>query len=173
MPKGVHLPKIEKNCAACGKLMLVNGSRARKQKFCSRACSGMLKIETLLICKHCGKGFRQTSHKREQSFCSKLCWGRHMGDERIRASIKSGVFSNYRDAKEYLLAVSPCCHCCGWNTCIEILELHHKDRNRSNNHLENLELICPNCHTMEHFEARDGQFGNNLGVVNGKEKFKS
>jgi hypothetical protein len=26
------------------------------------------------------------------------------------------------------------------------LELHHKDGNRTNNCLENLELLCPNCH---------------------------
>lgn len=28
------------------------------------------------------------------------------------------------------------------------LELHHKDGNRDNNNLDNLELLCPNCHTM-------------------------
>ena len=27
------------------------------------------------------------------------------------------------------------------------LELHHKDGNRSNNELDNLELLCPNCHS--------------------------
>lgn len=27
------------------------------------------------------------------------------------------------------------------------LELHHKDGDRTNNRLENLELVCPNCHT--------------------------
>lgn len=26
------------------------------------------------------------------------------------------------------------------------LELHHKDGNKQNNHLENLEILCPNCH---------------------------
>src|SRR3989338_5779631 len=33
----------------------------------------------------------------------------------------------------------------------EILQVHHKDRNRNHNDLENLELICPNCHYEEHF----------------------
>lgn len=33
----------------------------------------------------------------------------------------------------------------------EILQVHHKDKNRKNNNLENLELICPNCHYEEHF----------------------
>ncbi len=33
----------------------------------------------------------------------------------------------------------------------EILQVHHKDRNRNNNNLANLELICPNCHYEEHY----------------------
>jgi hypothetical protein len=33
----------------------------------------------------------------------------------------------------------------------EILQIHHKDRNRSNNDMSNLELICPDCHYEEHF----------------------
>ena len=28
------------------------------------------------------------------------------------------------------------------------LELHHKDGNRFNNELENLEILCPNCHSL-------------------------
>lgn len=28
------------------------------------------------------------------------------------------------------------------------LELHHKDGNRKNNKLENLEILCPNCHAL-------------------------
>ncbi|MEI7709345.1 MAG: HNH endonuclease [bacterium] len=33
----------------------------------------------------------------------------------------------------------------------EILQVHHKDRDRNNNNLANLALICPNCHYEEHF----------------------
>jgi hypothetical protein len=29
------------------------------------------------------------------------------------------------------------------------LELHHKDGNRFNNSLSNVELLCPNCHALE------------------------
>jgi hypothetical protein len=25
--------------------------------------------------------------------------------------------------------------------------------------------LCPNCHSLDHFYAKDGQFKNNLGVV--------
>ncbi len=30
------------------------------------------------------------------------------------------------------------------------LVVHHKDRNPSNNRLDNLEVLCPNCHYREH-----------------------
>ena len=33
---------------------------------------------------------------------------------------------------------------------IDVLEIHHKDRDRSNNVDENLEVLCANCHTIEH-----------------------
>lgn len=41
------------------------------------------------------------------------------------------------------------CSCCGLTTWLNNpipLELHHKDGNKDNNTLENLELRCPNCH---------------------------
>jgi 5-methylcytosine-specific restriction endonuclease McrA len=42
------------------------------------------------------------------------------------------------------------CERCGYDT-YEILQVHHKDRDRNNSDLENLELICPNCHCKEHY----------------------
>ena len=42
------------------------------------------------------------------------------------------------------------CERCDYNK-FEILQVHHKDKNRNNNELDNLALICPNCHYEEHF----------------------
>jgi ssDNA-binding Zn-finger/Zn-ribbon topoisomerase 1 len=49
------------------------------------------------------------------------------------------------------------CERCGFDE-VEILQLHHKDRNRRNNKAENLETLCPNCHFREHFQAQDGMY---------------
>ena len=38
------------------------------------------------------------------------------------------------------------------------LELHHKDGNHFNNKLENLEILCPNCHATQ-----NGNSGANMG----------
>ena len=45
------------------------------------------------------------------------------------------------------------CECCGitdWNGKRISLELNHKDGNNSNHSLNNLELLCPNCHSQTH-----------------------
>lgn len=41
------------------------------------------------------------------------------------------------------------CERCGYSK-YEILQVHHKNRNRLDNRTENLEIICPNCHYEEH-----------------------
>lgn len=43
------------------------------------------------------------------------------------------------------------CECCGnteWLNNPIPLNLHHKDGNHTNNQLDNLELLCPNCHSL-------------------------
>lgn len=41
------------------------------------------------------------------------------------------------------------CNRCGYSD-MRILVAHHKDRDRKNNEVDNLEILCPNCHAFEH-----------------------
>lgn len=41
------------------------------------------------------------------------------------------------------------CSCSEWNGFPMPLELHHVDGNHYNNSFENLQIICPNCHSLE------------------------
>lgn len=53
------------------------------------------------------------------------------------------------------------CELCGistWHGVLLPLELHHKDGNHYNNQLENLEILCPNCHSIQ-----EGNSGSNKG----------
>ena len=51
---------------------------------------------------------------------------------------------NYR---EYALRNYPNkCLVCGYDEEPKILQVHHRDSNRQNNDLENLTILCPNCH---------------------------
>lgn len=43
------------------------------------------------------------------------------------------------------------CECCGitdWNGKPLVLQLHHIDGNPTNNTIENLQILCPNCHSQ-------------------------
>ena len=42
-----------------------------------------------------------------------------------------------------------CCKYCSYNN-PDALEVHHIDKNRENNSIENLEVVCANCHTLIH-----------------------
>lgn len=44
------------------------------------------------------------------------------------------------------------CERCGYDKYIKILGVHHIDRNRNNNSIQNLEVLCPNCHSEEHMK---------------------
>lgn len=59
-------------------------------------------------------------------------------------------FTNKVAAKKHLMQLNPCCQKCKWKKVPKVLHIHHKDRNPLNNQLSNLELLCPNCHAIEH-----------------------
>lgn len=50
-----------------------------------------------------------------------------------------------------------CCARCGYNEHTFILEVHHVNKDRSDNDLENLEILCPNCHALEHRGIGNGR----------------
>ena len=54
-----------------------------------------------------------------------------------------------------------CCEKCGISEWFGVkipLELHHKDNNHFNNKLDNLVILCPNCHSIQ-----EGNSGANAG----------
>lgn len=64
---------------------------------------------------------------------------------RYGVAIKS---ANLKDALVELRGYK--CECCGnsnWLSKLITLEVHHKDGDPLNNELENLKLLCPNCHS--------------------------
>lgn len=65
------------------------------------------------------------------------------------------------------------CEMCGLSEWIGYkipLELHHKDNNHNNNNLENLQILCPNCHYLTHKLDRDCQKVKQKKKILDKEK---
>jgi 5-methylcytosine-specific restriction endonuclease McrA len=159
MPKGIHLPRRIVICGTCGIEFSCEGSRT-SAKYCSRKCMAVAQIakpRPMQECCGCKTLFlpkRSTSRYCHRS-CAKVV--------RKNLAQESGVFSNYKTAKAVLMSECAGCSECGWNKELGVLELHHIDRNTKNNHITNLKILCPNCHSVEHFKAKDGQFAGNLG----------
>ena len=64
------------------------------------------------------------------------------------------------------------CYSCGRDTWLEkdiALQLNHKDGDKEDNGLRNLELLCPNCHAMtEHWKVKN-EFKESSPANAGKE----
>ncbi len=50
------------------------------------------------------------------------------------------------------------CELCGYNR-VDILHIHHINRDRTNNDPNNLKLLCPNCHLEQHYILRANKVG--------------
>ncbi len=51
------------------------------------------------------------------------------------------------------------CNRCGYAEHLEILVAHHVDRDRTNNQVSNLEILCPTCHAVAHLLLGNSRLG--------------
>jgi len=133
------------NCNECGAQFNHISSRANKAKYCSPTCYHKAmhkKGNTQYKCVHCNIDFLGSlSHKRK--YCSRACTNKFSKDvwKAKFTTVRKNMFNRG-------LLIS--CKRCGYDVEPKILGVHHKDRNRNNNDLSNLEVLCPNCHSLEH-----------------------
>lgn len=129
---------------------------AKYEHFCSIKCGTISNINNTYLtlqCATCNITFNRLKSKLSLSkhnvyFCSRKC--KDIGQTFIKsiqpAHYGSGE-THYRD--KALRNFPNKCFCCGYNN-VHALEVHHIDKNRSNNKLENLIILCANCHTLVH-----------------------
>jgi len=88
-----------------------------------------------------------TKANSREKFCSIQC----QQDSQLKERIFSGNASS-KTLKRYLLKEhGEKCWCCGiteWNGKKIVFEIEHNDGNSSNNSLDNLSILCPNCHSQ-------------------------
>lgn len=97
-------------------------------------------------CDYCHKKFNRLKsqlnkdNKTGKVFCSKVCSNRYKNERTLKlddgAAYRRNAFNTYKHE----------CAICGYNEDERILEVHHLDENRDNNKIENLVILCPNCH---------------------------
>lgn len=157
---------VDQKCQECGKKILVRSTDIKRGygKFCSKQCScisnGKKRTAALIpntTCDYCGSMFyrgtsKKTISKSGLQFCCRKC--KDMA-QKIDSGFKAihpshyGKHANYRNKA---LSNQPNkCNRCGYDI-IHVLVVHHKDRDRSNNNISNLEILCRNCHYIVHIE---------------------
>ena len=80
--------------------------------------------------------------------------GRELAKKPVAYYLENTTAISSHHLKERLLsegllpAVCSCCHLEAWQSQPIPLELHHRNGIHTDNHLENLCLLCPNCHAL-------------------------
>ncbi len=141
--------KPNAKCVVCQKEIYrrpIQLKRSEGRAYCSSVCFGIISRK-LIPCANCQKPILSGLNKKT---CSRACANeQRTGIKYTRDSFKDKV-RHYKSLKLRLLKLrGKKCERCDYNR-YEILQVHHIDRNRLNNELNNLELICPNCHFEEH-----------------------
>ena len=130
--------------------------------YCSKECSQEAqKDRVLLTCSYCGKEFERAKNKLNKSksghyFCNSECKNAAQQvykntktiSEILPAHYGTGT-SNYREIA--LRELGAVCNRCGYDKCTASLQVHHKNYNHKDNDIDNLEVLCANCHTEEHY----------------------
>lgn len=156
-----RVPVIKKCFHVCRFCFKCFKNKSSRSKYCSKKCNYDDKRKKKEIKCVCGK---LTFNKR---FCSFKCFDinhRNNADKRYKLYIERWLIGEESGNKgeeatsdriRRWLFERACnkCEKCGWNKVNEItgkipLTINHKDGNCKNNSPENLELICPNCHSL-------------------------
>lgn len=106
-------------------------------------------------CLNCGKKLEK--YYKGKKFCDNKCQGEFQYSKNIE-KWKSGekeigiIFPKY--LRKYFIEKCGCkCEKCGWHeinekTGVSPLQIHHIDGDCTNNREDNIQVLCPNCHSL-------------------------
>lgn len=181
-------PKI---CKHCQKVLTY---AERNKTFCSSSCSATFnnlkrtedirkdpknfkekRLPVTWKCLNCNKK-HTTVAWRIGKYCNGACQKNHEYLQRVNEWLTDNKNIGKGTLKRYLSEkFGYKCSVCGifeWNNKQIVLELEHKDGNSDNNKIENLCLICPNCHSQTNtYKARNkgnGRHYRRLRYAKGK-----
>lgn len=139
--------RFNETCAICDKTFSYISFREGKAKFCSQKCyqkSRIGKELTIYQCLHCHINFKDSA-SRYRKYCSKSC---------VNKCTKAFFIPKFTTVRRQMVRrnLIEKCEICGYNEEPKILGIHHIDKNRENNKKENLQVLCPNCHSIVHLK---------------------
>ena len=145
-----YIRKPNTFCLICKKAIYRRPSlieNAHSGLFCSSSCYG-ISCRKEIPCIVCGKKLLSGLNKKT---CSRTCSNKNRVGIQYKLNQPKDKVVTLRRIKSRLLEIRGVkCERCNYNK-PQVLQVHHKNRNKRDNNLENLELICPNCHYEEHY----------------------
>jgi hypothetical protein len=145
-------------CCNCGVEYLKYANWAKRdyeikgyKNYCSKECAVKARIKEplKLVCCGCNKiFFRKDDYKNKRTFCSKLCANKHNGKNNP-IGLEHPCYVNGISSYRKIINESSKCYYCDYNN-IKILVVHHIDKDRTNNNIENLLVVCPTHHIEIH-----------------------
>lgn len=163
--------KTLKYCLYCGKLL--NGDN--RKKFCNQSCSAsynnhkrnkqVINVQERHNCLNCGKELKNA----QLTYCSIECQNEYKKNNYIerwkigKENGQSGVGGVSTIIRRYLFEkYNNTCQLCGWGqknkyTNKVPLQIHHIDGDCTNNKEDNLQLLCPNCHSLTETYGGNGK----------------
>jgi hypothetical protein len=165
------MSKITTKCKHCSNIFeQYNLSEKYQKKFCNHSCAAtfnnikrgnasrkMLSAQ----CLHCNKEFTYRESHQKGLYCSHQCQRDYAFSTTITQKVLTGASNvGVRTRKKVLSKIKGyCCSICNlkeWMNKPITLQLDHIDGNSDNNDIDNLRLLCPNCHSQtETFCARN------------------
>lgn len=136
------------SCFICNKKIYRRPSQINMSKvYCSRKCAG-IDQRKIKICPVCSKEFTGTIKKT----CSRSCANKQRYGIKYNGKNDNNKYIKGKILKEKLALINNgVCDKCK-NDNYNILQVHHKIEkcNGGTDELDNLILLCPNCHMTEH-----------------------
>lgn len=117
--------------------------------YCSRECFAKSLVINKDPCPVCDNPKPTNMHK----YCSRACANKARYGIKYNVGQPQSKFAKLRYLKKKLVELrGPFCERCKYDV-IDILVVHHKiERSKGgSNDIDNLELLCPNCHALHHY----------------------
>lgn len=149
-----NIPIIERYCFNCKKPFITK--RSNDKIFCGSSCAAKYNNKIrgnykhkYNICLNC----KEQIHGKK-NYCSNKCQGEYTRKISFEKIKNGDISQSEKQYKRYLISVyGEKCMECGWDKINPVtgnvpIQIDHIDGHSENNSLNNLKLLCPNCHSL-------------------------